>query len=68
MANKRGRNKRQPQEPGSLFQKYDSINYRWWGQYANGHRPRGKIKQIFSQRLRNKLKKETKNKINEDRE
>lgn len=62
MANKR-RNKAPVHDPNALLQKYDSIAYKNWTQYTGGHRARGKIKRISTQRLRNKLKLETKKAI-----
>ena len=62
MANKR-RNKAPVHDPSTLLQKYDSIAYKNWTQYTGGHRARGKIKRISTQRLRNKLKLETKKAI-----
>ena len=62
MANKR-RNKAPVHDPNALLQKYDSIAYKNWIQYTGGHRARGKIKRISTQRLRNKLKLETKKAI-----
>jgi len=62
MANKR-RNKAPVHDPSALLQKYDSIAYKNWTQYTGGHRARGKIKRISTQRLRNKLKLETKKAI-----
>ncbi len=62
MANKR-RNKAPVHNPNVLLQKYDSIAYKNWTQYTGGHRARGKIKRISTQRLRNKLKLETKKAI-----
>lgn len=62
MANKR-RNKKQFQKPKGLVEKYDCVNYVYWAQDPGGHKSKGRMKQVFSQRLRNKLKQETKKEI-----